>query len=277
MEEAYYSQRLCMKNKISGKTVLITGASSGIGRQLAFDLAAAGAQVLLIARRRERLRAVQQQIEIAGGKAGIWKCDLADRNARQDLIAHILLEENPIDILINNAGFGWYGYYSEMPGEIVSGIIEVNINAMLELTRAILPGMRGRGKGHIINIGSIAGGFPNQGVAVYSASKAFLDAFTTALHRELRGSGVQVSVARLGPVKTEFFDSARSIENGRRVPGEIFSIPVERAARAIERLMFRPQRVIYVPAYLQITRLVENLFGGLIDRMGPLLLKHRVE
>ncbi len=266
-----------MKKKIDGKTVLITGASSGIGRQLALDLAANGTYVILVARRRERLLAVQQQIEKYGGRADIRECDLADRDARQDLTASLLTEGKPIDILINNAGFGWYGFFSDMPDEVVKDIVEVNINAMLDLTRAFLPQMRARGEGHIINIGSIAGGFPNQGIAVYSASKSFMDAFTTSLHRELHGSGVDVSVVRLGPVKTEFFDTARNIKNGRRVPGELFAIPVDRAVRAIRRVIIHPRRLVYAPAYLQGTRLVENLFGGLIDKIGPLLLKKRTD
>ena len=266
-----------MKKKIDGKTVLITGASSGIGRQLALDLAADGAYVILVARRKERLSAIQQQIEINGGKAEIRVCDLANGDARQALLTYLLQKEKPIDILINNAGFGWYGFYSDMPEEIVKSIVEVNINTMLDLTRALLPKMCVRGEGQIINIGSIAGGFPNQGVAVYSASKAFMDAFTTALYRELHGSGVDVSVVRLGPVKTEFFDTAREIENGRRVPGELFAIPVDRAVNAIRRVINYPRRVVYVPAYLQGTRLIEYLFGGLVDRLGPLLLRKRTD
>jgi hypothetical protein len=257
--------------------VLITGASSGIGRDLALDLAADGAYVILVARRTELLNALQQQIEKSGGKADVRACDLADQDARRGLIAQILTEEKPIDILINNAGFGWYGFYQDMPEDVLENLVEVNINAMLALTRALLPHMQARKQGQILNIGSIAGGFPNQGVAVYSATKAFMDAFTTALQRELRGSGVEASVVRLGPVKTEFFDTARGMENGRRVPGETFAIPVDRAIRAIKRVIVHPRRVAYIPSYMRCTRSIESLFGGLIDRLGPLLLKRRAD
>ena len=266
-----------MKNTIEGKTVLITGASSGIGRHLALDLAADGAQVILVARRIELLNGIQQQIEQNGGKAQAIACDLADQNARHDLIAQILSKGKPIDILVNNAGFGWYGFYQDMPEDIVKNMVEVNINAMLVLTRELLPYMQARKQGQILNIGSIAGGFPNQGVAVYSASKAFMDAFTTSLHRELRGSGVNASVVRLGPVKTEFFDSARGMQNGRRVPGEFFAISIDRATSAIKRVIIHPRRVAYIPAFLRCTRAVEFFFGGLIDTLGPLLLRKRAE
>jgi hypothetical protein len=263
-----------MRSKIAfkGKTALITGASSGIGRRVALDLAVLGVQVILVARRQDRLVLIQKEIENRGGKADFFVGDLEDEKARRALIAR-LLETQKIDILINNAGFGWYGFYADMPWETAQSLVEVNITAMLSLTRALLPGMRDRGYGHIINIGSIAGGFPNQGIAVYAASKAFMDAFTTALYREMRGSGVQVSVARLGPVKTEFFETAKKIENGNKVPGEMFSISVERSSRAIVGLLQNPHRFLYVPAVFSGLRVVEFLFGWIIDKLGPLLLR----
>jgi hypothetical protein len=263
-----------MRSKIAfkGKTALITGASSGIGRQVALDLAALGVQVILVARRHDRLVSIQKEIESGGGKADCFVCDLEDDKARQNLITQIL-ETKKVDILINNAGFGWYGFYADMPWAIAKSLVEVNITAMLALTGALLPGMRDRAYGHIINIGSIAGGFPNQGIAVYAASKAFMDAFTTALHREMRGSGVQVSVVRLGPVKTDFFDTARKTENGHQVPGEQFSISVERSSRAVVRLLRSPRRFLYVPVIFSGLRVVEFLFGWIIDKLGPLLLR----
>ena len=253
---------------MKGKTVFISGASSGIGRQLALVLSANGAAVILVARRQERLIALQQEITSKGGTAKIYVCDLEEEAARKTLIDRIIKTEK-VDILVNNAGFGWYGYYADMPVNLIHSLVSVNIDAMLDLTRALLPGMRERGYGHIINIGSIAGGFPNQGIAMYSASKAFMDAFSTALFREMRGSGVCVSVLRLGPAKT--------LENGRKVPAERFSIPVERAVQGVLRLLKTRKRYLYVPKILGITRLVELFFGGVIDLLGPLLLRRRTE
>jgi len=260
------------KIALQGKTALITGASSGIGRQVALDLAARGVRVMLVARREDRLVSIQREIESHGGEAIYHVCDLEDDNARRGLISH-LLKDAPVDILINNAGFGWYGYYADMPWEIARDLVQVNITAMLALTRALLPGMRDRGYGHIVNIGSIVGGFPNQGVAVYAASKAFLDAFSTALFREMKGSGVWVNALRLGPVRTEFFERAKNLPNGRKVPAETFSISVEKAARGVLRLLQSPKRYLYVPAVLSVTVIIGLLFGGLIDSLGPLLLR----
>jgi uncharacterized protein len=110
---------------------------------------------------------------------------------------------------------------------------------------------------------------------MYAASKAFIDAFTTSLYRELRGSGVAASAMRLGPVETEFYDQARKKENGKSVPAEKLAIPVEKVNRVLWRLLNHPRRVVYVPGWLGISAIVEPLFGWLIDPLGPLLLRRR--
>ena len=256
-----------------GATALITGASSGIGAFVATKLAQLGMQVILTARRTNALEMLAQQLNHAGHSAAVMTADLSDHADRQQLMQHISARFGKLDVLINNAGFGWYGYYADMPWQIAEQMLKVNTEAVMHFTRLVLPTMRTQGKGHIINIGSLVGGFPNQGVAVYAASKAFLDAFSTSLHREMRGSGVQVSVLRLGPVRTEFFDTARHLQNGRSVPAERFAIPVERAAQAVVNLLEHPRRVQYVPAYFAVIPLFSLLFAGIIDRIGPLLLQ----
>lgn len=266
-----------MKEALQGKTVLITGASSGIGAQVARDLAARGAFVLLVARRKDRLDTLKKEIEKTGGRAQVFVCDLEEPTARADLIRKILKQPTPVDILINNAGFGWYGYYADMPLEIRNSLLRINVEAVLDLTSALLPGMRERASGHIINIGSIAGGLPNQGIAMYAASKAFMDAFSTSLYREMKGSGVCVSVLRLGPVKTEFFEHARRLPNGGSVPAERFSISVQRASHGVLRLLRTRRRYSYMPAVTGVLPLLALLFGGVIDMLGPLLLKRKAD
>jgi len=262
------------KSAFKGKTALITGASSGIGRQVAYDLAVQDVQVILVARREERLRFIQDEIINRGGRAVYYCCDLMDEAERQNLVRRIQ-EKTTVDILINNAGFGWYGYYADMPWNLVRSLLELNVAAVLFLTRSFLPGMRERGYGHIINIGSIAGGLPNQGIAMYSASKAFVDAFSTSLFREMKGSGVWISDLRLGAVKTEFFDQARNLPNGGSIPAENLSIPVEKASRGVLRLLKNHHRYMYLPAILTFSKYVDLLFGGLIDQLGPILLKRK--
>jgi uncharacterized protein len=255
------------------KKVLITGASSGIGASFAKFLAKADLHVLLTARRLDRLEKLQADIRSQGGKANIYQADLGIENEREKLFKKVETDTGPIDILINNAGFGWYGYFHEMKWSLAKQMSDVNIHAIIHLTNLFLPGMQARKSGHIINIGSIAGGLPNQGIAIYSASKAFLDAFSTSLYRELRGSGVYVSAMRLGPVKTEFYDHAKRLENGKIIPAEKYAISTDRVNSILAKLIDHPKRFVYVPNWLGITKFIENLFGWAIDLLGPLLLK----
>jgi uncharacterized protein len=262
-----------MENNLQGKIALITGASSGIGASFARFLSERHAHVILTARREERLAGIAQEIRAQGATVDYYACDISQADERMELVRSINAKVGQVDILINNAGFGWYGYYNTMEWKDAARMIAVNVEAAAHLTRLILPDMLARKSGHIINISSIAGGLPNQGIAIYAASKAFLDAFSTALYRELHGSGVAVSAMRLGPVETEFYEQAKSMKNGGAVPAEKLAIPVERVNRALGRLLLHPRRVIYVPAWLSITRLVEPLLGNLIDPLGPLLLR----
>ncbi|MFH2103650.1 MAG: SDR family oxidoreductase [Chloroflexota bacterium] len=256
-----------------GKVAVITGASSGIGAATVRQLAAAGLRVVLVARRLERLLGLKKEIEASGGQAEVIAADLGDESDRLRVFETTHALHGGADALINNAGFGWYGYYERMPWETAREMLDVNVGAAMHLTSLFLPGMIEKNAGHIINIGSVAGGFPNQGVAVYSATKSFLDSFTTVLYRELRGTRVNVSVVRAGPVRTEFCESALGREGGGHVPTENVGVTSEVVASQIWKLLLRPRRVVYVPSSLSIAPWVELTFGWLVDRLGPLLLK----
>ena len=248
---------------------VVTGASSGIGAATAAALAAAGWRVALAARRAERLAQVADEIRAAGGSAEVFPVDLAQPAGRQ-----ALFEAFPqADVLVNSAGFGWYGYFERIPWDLADELIEINVAAVVQLSLLYLPGMRARRRGHIIQVGSIVGGLPNQGVAMYSGSKAFLDAFTTAIYRELRGSGVEMSVVRPGPVRTEFFAAARARVQGGSIPAERFAVAPQAVARCILGLLRRPRRYAYVPGYLALSPVLAALFAPIIDLLGPILLR----
>lgn len=255
------------------KVAVVTGASRGIGETTAKRLASEGLVVVLVARSEDRLSELAQAIRESGAEAKIVLADLRLEEDRQQVYDRVNSDYGGADVLINNAGFGWYGYYADMPWSTALEMMQVNNEAAVHLTSLFLSDMRERNSGHIINVGSIAGGLPSQGVAMYSATKSFLDAFTTALHREMRGTKVRVSVVRPGPVATGFYGAAAKRPAGLPIPSEQYAVPPERVAEKIWRLLKRPRRVVYVPFHLGITPWLEILFGWLMDLVGPLLLR----
>ncbi len=255
------------------KTALVTGASSGIGAAVARQLARLGVRVLLVARRGERLELLADEIRRDGGMAHAMAADLTDEAERARVLEQAHALAGGVDILVNSAGFGWYGYGSEMPWEVARAMIQTNMTALAYMTLLALRDMQARGRGHIINISSIAGSLPEQGTALYSATKSFVDSFTTALHRELHGSAIRVSLIRPGPVQTEFFARAAGQLAGRRVPGERFAITPEQVAAAVIGVLRRPRRVVHVPGWWRVAPWIEPTLGWLIDLLGPALLR----
>jgi short-subunit dehydrogenase len=258
------------------KIAVVTGASSGIGAATSKRLAREGMHVVLVARRLDRLEALVGDIRRGGGQDFPIAADLTLESDRTRVFNEITGRWRGIDLLVNNAGLGWYGYGTDMPWQAAWQILQVNIEAVVQLTLEFLRTMRLRNSGHIINIGSISGSLPSQGVAIYGATKSFLDNFTTALYRELSGTHVHVSVVRAGPVRTEFGEAALSQENGGHIPTEHIGLNADYVALRIWKLMLHPRRVIYVPGWLRVVPWAELSFGWIIDRLGPLLLKKNV-
>jgi uncharacterized protein len=256
-----------------GKVAVVTGASSGIGAATSRQLSHQGMQVVLVARRRDRLEILADEIRKDGGRAYIIGADLMHESGRALVFNQVQGQFGKADILVNNAGLGWYGYGDEMSWKTAWELLQVNVEAMVQLTLGFLGGMRQRNEGHIINIGSISGSIPSQGVALYGATKSFMDNFTTALFRELTGTDVHISVIRAGAVRTGFGNAALSLENGGHVPTENIGISADKVAKSVIRLVHHPRRLIYVPGYLRVVPWVELTFGWIIDRLGPLLLK----
>jgi short-subunit dehydrogenase len=257
------------KNKIA----VVTGASSGIGAATSKRLAYEGLQVVLVARRLDRLENLAVEISQGGGQAFPIVADLMQESDRMRVFREITGRWGGIDLLVNNAGLGWYGYGTDMPWKTAWQILQVNVEAVVQLTLEFLRTMRLRNAGHIINVGSISGSLPSQGVAIYGATKSFLDNFTTALYRELTGTHVHISVVRAGPVRTEFGEAALSLEKGGRIPTDRVGVTADYVAWRIWKLMLHPRRVVYVPGWLRVVPWTELSFGWIIDRLGPLLLR----
>jgi uncharacterized protein len=198
---------MSLPNPSADATVVVTGASSGIGTELARDLARRGYPLLLVARRQERLDDLAAQLQEKHAVAvDVMALDLAETSARTELVKR--LAGSAIAGLCNSAGFGTSGQFHTLPVEREREQVTLNALALMELTHAALPGMIDRGVGAVLNIASIAGFQPLPGMAVYSATKAFVQTFSEAVHEELHGTGVSCTALCPGPVPTEWADIA---------------------------------------------------------------------
>ncbi|MCZ0727516.1 SDR family NAD(P)-dependent oxidoreductase [Mycolicibacterium iranicum] len=188
-------------------TAVVTGASSGIGADLARELAARGHGLTLVARREDRLRDLAD--ELSGTvRVEVIACDVADAEARADLLAEVERRGLTTDILINNAGIGTIGPVVDSTPEAEINQVRVNVEAVIDLTTRAVQQMVPRARGAILNVGSTAGFQPFPGQSGYAATKAFVRSYTDGLRGELAGTGVTVAALHPGPVRTEFLETA---------------------------------------------------------------------
>ena len=219
-------------NSLHGCTALITGASSGIGAEMARQLAPHARMLVLVARRAERLESLKAELERSGIEIHCHAADLADEAQVERLLAALEESGTRVDFLINNAGLGDHGLFEDSDWGRVQAMLDVNIKALTRLTHALLPGIIRSGRGAILNVSSIAAYLPMPQMAVYAASKAYVNSFTEALRAELRGTGVSVSALCPGPVETEFGVRARRAGEADALPApEFLKLPVQRIAR----------------------------------------------
>jgi uncharacterized protein len=210
-------------------TVLITGASGGIGYELAKLFARDHHDLVLVARSGDKLAQVARELEPQGVTIKTISLDLAAGPAPKFLFDQLQREGIFVDILINNAGFGFYGEFAKMPEEEIVGQIELNITALTQLTRLFLPPMIARHKGRIMNVASTAGFQPGPLLAVYYATKAYVISFSEAIANELRGYGVTVTCFCPGATHTGFAQRAGTEKS--RLFKQLGGMSAERVAR----------------------------------------------
>ncbi len=182
---------------------MVTGASSGIGEVYARRLAGRGVDVVLVARRGDRLRALAEDLERNGVRAEVLVADLTDEAGLAQVVARLVAPEAPVDLLVNNAGFGTTGAFAQLPVERELAMIELNVSALVRLTHAAL-GVMEDGGGAIVNVSSLAAFQPLARSATYAATKAFVLSFTQSLADEVRGSGIHLQVLCPGLTRSEF-------------------------------------------------------------------------
>jgi short-subunit dehydrogenase len=265
------------------RTILITGASSGLGAAIARELAPRGCRLVLTARRNSRLDEMATEVRALGSEALALADDLADPLAPGRIVASTVDRFGGLDALINNAGVGLPRYYAESDPEALREQVLVNFAAPVVLTRHALPYLM-ESRGAVINIGSGITAVANSMLGAYGATKAGLAYWNDALRRELRHRGVSVSLVDLGPVATEFFEAVRRRADDERRPLGIdpapdglynamrdrpprcMTIPVGLAARRIVGLLDRPRRRLGVPRRVVWPfRLVGGLLGLVPD------------
>ena len=193
-----------MKQALQG-TAVVTGASSGIGREIATILARRGNEVVLVARSEGRLRSLADEL---GAKAHVLPCDLADRAARAELPDRVAALGVTPEIVVNNAGYSTMGPVAKSDPTAEIDMLEVDVVAVADLCSRFVPGMVGRGRGAVLNVASTAAFQPLPGQAGYSAAKAFVLSYTQSLAGELRGTGVTATALCPGPVHTGFGERA---------------------------------------------------------------------
>jgi len=226
----------------TAKTALITGASAGLGLEYAKLFAADGHDLVLVARRRDRLEALAEQLQEAhGARAHIIVADLAAPDGTRRIVEELDRLGVEIEFLVNNAGFGTSGFFAELDIHRELAMIQVNIVALVTLTRALLPKMVARRSGRILNVGSTAGFQPGPFMAAYYASKAFVNSFTEALWFELRGTGVTATATCPGATATEFSAVAG---NGRSRLFRMGAASAARVAREGYRAMMSGKPIV---------------------------------
>jgi uncharacterized protein len=248
-----------------GKTAVVTGASSGIGAELAGLCAADGCDVVLVARRKDRMEALRPALLAAGaGRVDVVAADLAADDGVDRLLE--ALRDARVDVLVNNAGYGLHGRFATMDAARIDEMLRLNVVALTRLTRALLPGMIERGFGRVLHVASTAAFQPGPLMAAYYASKAYVLSFSEAVHEELRGTGVTSTCLCPGFTQTEF-----AVVAGITAPTKLATMHIMQAkdvARAGYRGMQRGQRLV-VPGAV-------NKATALLGQLGPRFLVPKV-
>lgn len=251
------------------KTALITGASSGIGYELAKCFAMDRTDLVLVARDEPKLQQIAAELQSAHGvSAKVFRADLARAEAAAELYRETQAAGLAIDYLVNNAGFGVVGPFAEMDLTANLGMIQVNVASLVHLTRLYLQDMRKRGSGGILNVASTAAFQPGPLMSIYYASKAFVLSFTEGIANELEGSGITVTALCPGPTATDFQRRANA-ESIRLVKSKLMPMMTARKVAEIGYQGFLAGKVIVIPGLV-------NKIGAQSVRISPRAMVRRI-
>ncbi|UCZ69513.1 SDR family oxidoreductase [Bacillus pumilus] len=247
--------------RLTGKRIWITGASGGIGEKMAYLAAEEGAEIIISARRIEKLTGVKEKIMSAGGVCHIVELDVS----HLEDIDRAYQEVGAVDILVNNAGFGAFDLVEDASIEEMVSMFEVNVFGLIACTKKVIPEMKQRGHGHIINIASQAGKIATPKSAIYSASKHAVLGFSNSLRMELADFGIHVTTVNPGPIATDFFTIAdRSGEYVKNV--EFMMLSADKVAGKVVSAMMTNKREINLPGWMNAGSKLYQLFPFLFEK-----------
>ena len=260
----------------NGKTVIVTGASSGVGKSLCFELASRGAIVYVTARTKEKGQAVADKITKKGHTAFAEQLEVGNFDEFKKVIELVKAKHGKLDLLINNAGILFMGEYSDMEVEDIQQIIQVNLTSVMVGTLHAYRIMKTQGSGLIVNISSMAGYIPSPAMVAYSATKHALLGFTKSLSTEMKGSGTEIKAVCLGLIESELLDKA-SVKHGH---GSMFldmipmkPMPTEVATKKVVDKISKKGLLIYVPTYARIYHHIQYFIPSVILKGGAFTMK----
>ncbi|MDG5787710.1 SDR family oxidoreductase [Evansella sp. AB-P1] len=255
-------------NKLQGLNVVITGASSGIGEQLSYEVAKRGGTPIMLARSYDKLVDLADQIEKETDvKPIVYRVDVAEEESVKGVFAKVEKENGPIDVLINNAGFGVFEPAHESSLGDVKLMFNVNVFGAIGCTQAVLPSMMNRKKGHIIFVASQAGKLATPKSSAYSATKHAVLGYANSLRMEMQEESIYVSVVNPGPVKTQFFDLADRTGDYKKSVAR-FMITAEEVAKKTVNLIEKPKRELNLPAWMNVGTKFYQVFPSLVEKIA---------
>ena len=254
------------RRTILDTSAIVTGASSGIGREIALELARQGARLVVTARRADRLATLAKEIVVAGGRVETVAGDVSDPAVRRQTIDVALSVYGGLDLLVNNAGIGAMGLFEEGQPETVRRVMEVNFFALVEMTRLALPLLKQGRRPMVVNVGSILGhrGVPHN--SEYAASKFAVQGFSQSIRAEFHRLGINVLVVSPGTTQTEFFDRALTRNSSPAWP-EHKPVPAAAVARATVRAIRRGDHEIVPYFWGKVLCLLDRLSPRLVNRV----------
>ncbi len=258
----------------AGKVVVVTGASSGIGEESAIEFAKRKANVILVARRKEKLDQVAQKISKYNSQVMTLQCDVSQKSQVESMSKTVLEKTGRIDILVNNAGFAIYGTVADLKVEEIESQIATNFFGMIYCTKAFLPKMLDQKFGHIVNVASVAASFGLPGMASYCASKFAMLGFSEGLYHELKGTGVGVTVVSPIMVRTNFFDNTSFKSVPKYSPTSLSSKTV---AKAVIKAASSSRLEIIVPPFVRVAVWAKQTFPYLINPILTSIFKRKQE